>query len=64
MIRLYRLQLVALACLAVLISASTALVCAQPSSPAAPKRIAIRAGRLIDCKSDTPISNALILSAR
>ena len=32
----------------------------QPSSPA-PKRIAIRAGHLIDCKSDAPISNALIL---
>jgi imidazolonepropionase-like amidohydrolase len=34
---------------------------AQPSSAAAPKRIAIRAGRLIDCKRDAPISNALIL---
>jgi imidazolonepropionase-like amidohydrolase len=32
----------------------------QPAAPT-PKRIAIRAGRLIDCKSDTPISNALIL---
>lgn len=31
------------------------------SSSAAPKQIAIRAGRLIDCKSDVPISNALIL---
>ena len=34
---------------------------AQQSSAPAPKRIAIRAGRLIDGKSDAPLSNALIL---
>ena len=31
------------------------------SKDAAPKKIAIRAGRLIDGKSDTPVTNALIL---
>jgi len=31
------------------------------ASATAPKRVAIRAGRLIDGKSDTPVSNALIL---
>lgn len=40
---------------------SSNFVYAQQSSTPAPKRIAIRAGRLIDCKSDTPISNAMIL---
>ena len=34
---------------------------AQQSSSAPVKRLAIRAGRLLDGKSDTPISNALIL---
>ena len=33
----------------------------QQSSTPPPKRIAVRAGRLIDGKSDTPINNALIL---
>jgi imidazolonepropionase-like amidohydrolase len=33
----------------------------QQSSAPPPKRLAIRAGRLIDGKSDTPIANALIL---
>jgi imidazolonepropionase-like amidohydrolase len=37
------------------------LVLAQQSNPPAPTRIAIRAGRLIDGKSDEPIKNALIL---
>lgn len=37
------------------------LVPAQDKSPAPPKKIAIRAGRLIDGKSDAPIANALIL---
>jgi imidazolonepropionase-like amidohydrolase len=37
------------------------LVQAQQSSAVPLKRIAVRAGRLIDGKSDTPISNALIL---
>jgi imidazolonepropionase-like amidohydrolase len=41
--------------------ASSIAVRAQQSSAPAPKPIAIRAGRLIDCKSDAPISNALIL---
>jgi imidazolonepropionase-like amidohydrolase len=35
--------------------------CAQQTATTPPKRIAIRAGRLIDGKSDAPISNALIL---
>jgi imidazolonepropionase-like amidohydrolase len=36
--------------------------CKQPKDkPAVPKRLALRAGRLIDAKGDTPISNALIL---
>lgn len=34
---------------------------AQQPPPPAPKRLAIRAGHLIDSKSDAPISNALIL---
>jgi len=34
---------------------------AQDKAVPAPKKIAIRAGRLIDGKSDTPIANALIL---
>src|SRR5271154_3865757 len=34
---------------------------AQEKAAPVPKRIAIRAGRLIDGKSDTPIANALIL---
>jgi imidazolonepropionase-like amidohydrolase len=34
---------------------------AQPGAAPAPDRIAVLAGRLIDGKSDTPISNALIL---
>ena len=37
------------------------VVLAQEKSSAAPHRIAIRAGRLIDGKSDVPIANALIL---
>jgi imidazolonepropionase-like amidohydrolase len=40
---------------------SAAVIQGQQPSPPAPKRAAIRAGRLIDCKSDAPISNALIL---
>ena len=58
MLRPYRLNLLALA---FLLSASSIFVPAQQTSAPAPKRIAIRAGRLIDCKSDAPISNALIL---
>ena len=34
---------------------------AQKKAEASPKKIAIRAGRLIDGKSDTPVANALIL---
>src|SRR5215831_1742067 len=37
------------------------LCIAQEKPAAAPKKIAIRVGRLIDGKSDTPIANALIL---
>jgi imidazolonepropionase-like amidohydrolase len=44
-----------------LLSISTTFVYAQESSAPPPKRVAIRAGRLIDCKNDAPISNALIL---
>ncbi len=58
MIGPYRLKLLAVA---FLLSASSSFVHAQQSSPPAQKQVAIRAGRLIDCKSDTPISNALIL---
>ena len=36
-------------------------LCAQQSPASVPKRIAIRAGRLIDGKSEVPLSNALIL---
>jgi imidazolonepropionase-like amidohydrolase len=39
----------------------TSLLQAQQSSAVSLKRIAVRAGRLIDGKSDAPISNALIL---
>ena len=53
-----RLKLFAVA---FLLLASSTLVVAQQSSPPAPRRVAIRAGRLIDCKSDAPISNVLIL---
>src|SRR5580658_5718920 len=47
--------------LLLLLSISTTFVYAQESSGPPPKRVAIRAGRLIDCKNDAPISNALIL---
>jgi imidazolonepropionase-like amidohydrolase len=57
-IRPYRLKLLAVA---FLLSASSTFVHAQQTSPPPQKRVAIRAGRLIDCKSDAPISNALIL---
>jgi imidazolonepropionase-like amidohydrolase len=33
----------------------------EKAQPSAPKKVAIRAGRLIDGKSETPIANALIL---
>jgi len=36
-------------------------ICAQQASAPAPKRVAVRAGHLIDGKSDTPVANALIL---
>ena len=44
-----------------LLSVASTVVHAQQSSSTAPKRVAIRAGRLIDCKGDAPIANALIL---
>jgi imidazolonepropionase-like amidohydrolase len=40
-----------------------ALVCCSGLSAQAPKKIAIRAGKLIDGKSDQPITNALIVIA-
>ena len=40
---------------------SIPLAFAQEKPAAVPKKIAIRAGRLIDGKSDAPIANALIL---
>ena len=58
MIRFHLLKILAVA---VLLSVSSSFVPAQQPSSPAQKRIAIRAGRLIDCKSDAPISNALIL---
>jgi len=60
-IRPYRLKLLALG---FLLSTSSGFVLAQQSSaPTVPiqKLVAIRAGHLIDGKSDVPISNALIL---
>jgi len=57
-IALYRLKFLAIA---FLFAASSTFACAQQPSPPVQKRIAVRAGRLIDCKSDAPISNALIL---
>ncbi len=55
MLRSYCLRL-----LAVLLS-TLSFAYAQQSPAPTPKRIAIRAGRLIDCKNDAPIVNALIL---
>ena len=49
-------------CLALFsVSFGLSLCHAQEKPAAAPKKVAIRAGRLIDGKSDTPIVNALIL---
>ena len=56
MIGAYRLRLAAVVFLS---CAFISLVQAQQPVPV--KRIAIRAGKLIDCKSDTPITNELIL---
>src|SRR5580693_882190 len=44
-----------------LLSIPCSFLHAQQSSAPAPKRVAIRAGRLIDCKTDAPISDALIV---
>jgi imidazolonepropionase-like amidohydrolase len=44
-----------------LLSVQTIFVDAQQPSTPVPKRVAVLAGRLIDCKSDAPILNALIL---
>ena len=55
--RLYGLRILAVI---ILLSMLSSIVTSQQSS-SAQKQVAIRAGRLIDCKSDTPISNALIL---
>jgi imidazolonepropionase-like amidohydrolase len=51
----------ALISVAVSSGAITGTARAQDKAPAPPKKLAIRAGRLIDGKSDTPIANALIL---
>jgi imidazolonepropionase-like amidohydrolase len=51
----------ALISVAVSSGAITETVRAQDKAPAPPKKLAIRAGRLVDGKSDTPIANALIL---
>ena len=50
-----------LACLFALTALSVPPCHTQEKSAATPKKIAIRAGHLIDGKSDTPIANALIL---
>ena len=58
------MRLVRLCCpvlLAVLVFLGARHSFAQEKAAATPKRIAIRAGRLIDGKSDTPILNALIV---
>ncbi|HYL65439.1 MAG TPA: amidohydrolase family protein [Candidatus Methylomirabilis sp.] len=47
--------------LATLFLAGSPAAGAQEKEQTAPKRIAIRAGRMIDAKSDAPIANALIL---
>lgn len=47
-------------CVMFLISCVARLHAQQTAAPA-PKKIAVRAGRLIDGKSDAPVSNALIL---
>ena len=46
---------------ALVVSTATPYLDAQNAPAAAPKRVAIRAGHLIDGKSDAPIPNALIL---
>jgi imidazolonepropionase-like amidohydrolase len=51
----------ALISVAVLSGAIKGTLRAQDKAPAPPKKLAIRAGRLIDGKNDTPIANALIL---
>jgi imidazolonepropionase-like amidohydrolase len=57
-IRPYHLKFLSIA---FLLTISTAGIDAQQASAPAPKRVAIRAGHLIDGKSDVPVSNALIL---
>ena len=47
--------------LMIFVLVSIAPIFAQSSAAPASKRIAIRAGKLIDGKSDNPIANALIL---
>jgi len=58
MIRTFRAKLFAFA---LVLLASSTITYAQQSSAPALRRLAIRAGRLIDGKSDAPIANALIL---
>jgi imidazolonepropionase-like amidohydrolase len=59
MMKFYRLPFAVL--LAAVCVWEVAIARAQQAGAAPPKRLAIRAGRLIDGKSDTPVSNALIL---
>jgi imidazolonepropionase-like amidohydrolase len=56
--RLYGLRLLVVV---LLLSIQSSFVHAQQSPAPAPRRVAVLAGRLIDCKSEAPISNALIL---
>src|ERR1700685_1646018 len=58
LMRRYRLRLL---CVVFLPPIPSIFVHAQQSSTSAPQRVAILAGRLNDCKSDAPISHALIL---
>ena len=58
MIRLYSLRFLGLA---FFLTASNTTIHAQQSSTPAPKRVAVRAGHLIDGRSEAPSSDALIL---
>ena len=58
----YKRFVVLLAAAAALMGVMGAPCIPQEKTPsAAPKKIAIRAGHMIDGKSDTPVANALIL---
>jgi imidazolonepropionase-like amidohydrolase len=57
-LRVFLTAMVSVAALAIVIAGTSR---AQEKTQVPPKKVAIRAGRLIDGKSDTPIVNALIL---